>query len=90
MIDFLKIYKSTLRIRMVEEAIANRYQVNGTEQKMSDECPGPEWRLGMINASGARWWTNGVADHRSKEPPGPEWKLGRINVRKTYSKKSVV
>ena len=37
MIDFLKIYKSTLRIRMVEEAIANRYQVNGKEQKM--RCP---------------------------------------------------
>ena len=60
----------------------SRWWNNGKIDKMSKECPGPNWILGRINSSkfssDLKWWNDGIANKLSLECPGKNWKRGRI------------
>lgn len=63
-----------------EQSLRNKNRIwwnNGTENKFSRECPGPEWVKGR-----GFYWTDGKEETISIQCPGPEWVRG-MKKRKT-------
>jgi len=48
---------------------------NGVIMKLTNLCPGEDWRQGRIagGTAGMTWWTNGIDNKCSMECPGPGW-----------------
>jgi len=51
---------------------------DGKTVKMSESCPGAEWRIGSIpTVIGKKWWTNGETIVFQESCPSPDWWNGR-------------
>lgn len=54
---------------------------NGLINIFAYECPGPDFRNGMIKSTPTAnlpWWNNGTKNKRSVEQPGPDFVPGRL------------
>ncbi len=69
----------------MEKIKGRKWWTNGVEQKLVRDCPGPDWRRGMLEGTtkGGEWWSNGKEQIYIKPPKsipsGAEWKRGKLN-----------